>query len=135
MDELKSLRLNVSTDWAPGSSGAAVLDQCGNAIGHVSTIAPLSESSRAPRRAPRAPVETPKTPVEKPDARNESPAPKPDPGSGTPAPRAQPSDRFGGAVLITLHEAVPARGVLALARTLPGAASRKPMRPAVFDRR
>ncbi len=32
-------RLNVSTDWAPGSSGSAVLDGCGNAIGHVSTIA------------------------------------------------------------------------------------------------
>lgn len=31
-------RINVSTDWAPGSSGAAVLDQCGNAIGHVSEI-------------------------------------------------------------------------------------------------
>jgi hypothetical protein len=32
-------RLNVGTDWAPGSSGSAVLDVCGNAIGHVSTIA------------------------------------------------------------------------------------------------
>ena len=32
------LRVNVSTDWAPGSSGSAVLDQCGNVIGHVSTI-------------------------------------------------------------------------------------------------
>jgi hypothetical protein len=36
-------RLNVSTDWAPGSSGSAVLDECGNAIGHVSTIATVSE--------------------------------------------------------------------------------------------
>jgi hypothetical protein len=32
------IRMNVSTDWAPGSSGAAVLDTCGNAIGHVSLI-------------------------------------------------------------------------------------------------
>lgn len=31
-------RMDVSTDWAPGSSGAAVLDECGNAIGHVSEI-------------------------------------------------------------------------------------------------
>jgi hypothetical protein len=31
-------RLNVSTDWAPGSSGSAVLDEFGNAIGHVSEI-------------------------------------------------------------------------------------------------
>jgi hypothetical protein len=36
-------RLNVSTDWAPGSSGSAVLDQCGNVIGHVSTISAVSE--------------------------------------------------------------------------------------------
>jgi len=31
-------RMDVSTDWAPGSSGAAVIDECGNAIGHVSEI-------------------------------------------------------------------------------------------------
>ncbi len=36
-------RINISTDWAPGSSGSAVLDECGNAIGHVSTIAMVSE--------------------------------------------------------------------------------------------
>lgn len=35
----ESPRIEVSTDWAPGSSGAAVLDVCGNAIGHVSEIA------------------------------------------------------------------------------------------------
>jgi hypothetical protein len=33
-----SKRLNVSTDWAPGSSGSAVLDACGNAVGHVGSI-------------------------------------------------------------------------------------------------
>lgn len=32
------LRMGVSTDWAPGSSGAAVLDGCGNAIGLVSAL-------------------------------------------------------------------------------------------------
>lgn len=31
-------RMNVSTDWAQGSSGAAILDDCGNAIGHVARI-------------------------------------------------------------------------------------------------
>jgi Trypsin-like peptidase domain len=31
-------RINVSTDWAPGSSGSAVLDECGNVIGHVAII-------------------------------------------------------------------------------------------------
>jgi hypothetical protein len=30
--------IQVSADWAPGSSGSAVLDQCGNAIGHVSEV-------------------------------------------------------------------------------------------------
>lgn len=34
----ESFRIEVSTDWAPGSSGAAVVDECGNAIGHVSEI-------------------------------------------------------------------------------------------------
>ena len=36
-----ALRINVSTDWAPGSSGAAILDQYGNAIGHVTKIESL----------------------------------------------------------------------------------------------
>jgi hypothetical protein len=31
-------RMNVSTDWAPGSSGSAVLDRFGNAVGHVCRI-------------------------------------------------------------------------------------------------
>ena len=31
-------RVNVSTDWAQGSSGSAVLDDCGNVIGHVGSI-------------------------------------------------------------------------------------------------
>ena len=34
-------RINVSTEWAQGSSGAAVLDECGNAIGHVARIEPM----------------------------------------------------------------------------------------------
>lgn len=33
--------VQVSADWAPGSSGSAVLDACGNAIGHVSEIEPI----------------------------------------------------------------------------------------------
>jgi hypothetical protein len=32
-------RINVSTDWSFGSSGAPVLDEFGNAIGHVSLLA------------------------------------------------------------------------------------------------
>jgi hypothetical protein len=40
-------RINVSTDWAPGSSGSAVVDEFGNAIGHVSTISALSDEEES----------------------------------------------------------------------------------------
>ena len=40
-------RLNVSTDWAPGSSGSAILDECGNVIGHVSTISTFPGEANA----------------------------------------------------------------------------------------
>jgi trypsin-like peptidase len=43
------LVLDVSTDWAPGSSGAAVIDECGNAIGLVSAILALQEDVEAVR--------------------------------------------------------------------------------------
>ena len=34
-------RMDVSADWAPGSSGSAILDEHGNVIGHVARIRPL----------------------------------------------------------------------------------------------
>jgi hypothetical protein len=40
-------RINVSTDWAPGSSGSAILDECGNAIGHVSTISTFTDENKS----------------------------------------------------------------------------------------
>ncbi|MFO1483335.1 MAG: redoxin domain-containing protein [Verrucomicrobiaceae bacterium] len=36
--DASSQRLNVSTDWAQGSSGSAILDEFGNVIGHVARI-------------------------------------------------------------------------------------------------
>jgi hypothetical protein len=82
---LRELRLNVSTDWALGSSGAAVLDDRGNAIGHVARIQALTldgseEGSAQPRERKRKPA--------------------------------------GGSseTVLVLHEAVPARGVMELAR-------------------
>jgi hypothetical protein len=52
-------RLNVSTDWAPGSSGSAVLDECGNVIGHVANISTpraetpaRTEDAKVPKPAP-----------------------------------------------------------------------------------
>ena len=41
------LRVNVSTDWAPGSSGSPVLDACGNAICHVATISHLGDAKNS----------------------------------------------------------------------------------------
>lgn len=84
LDGAKALRVHVSTDWAPGSSGAAVLDACGNVLGHVSTIAVLSGNE---------------------------PPPASKPGEAAKPPQPRPGQ-------IVLHEAVPARCVLLLARTL-----------------
>lgn len=39
-------RIDLSTDWAPGSSGSAVLDEYGNAMGHVSSISVISEEDQ-----------------------------------------------------------------------------------------
>ena len=41
IDALLHLRVNLSTDWAPGSSGSPLFDSAGNVIGHVSTISGL----------------------------------------------------------------------------------------------
>jgi thiol-disulfide isomerase/thioredoxin len=46
--EARFQRLHVSTDWAPGSSGSAVLDECGNAIGHVARIQSISKNGQNP---------------------------------------------------------------------------------------
>ncbi len=50
-----ALKLNVSTRWAPGSSGSAVLDTYGNAIGHVALIKTLAKP-QAKKDAPRNPT-------------------------------------------------------------------------------
>lgn len=40
---LANLKLNVSSRWAPGSSGSPVFDHCGNVIGHVAMIQGMSD--------------------------------------------------------------------------------------------
>jgi hypothetical protein len=50
----EATRINVSTDWAPGSSGSAILDECGNAIGHVSTVSAFIEDEKAKTQSPAA---------------------------------------------------------------------------------
>lgn len=113
LEDVTRLRLNVSTDWAPGSSGAAVLDACGNALGHVAMIAPLSEADLA----------DPEEPADPPPAAEKSADP-PRAADG-PADHAPPKGRRDkdrkpdDTPLIIVHEAVPARGVLLLVRAMP----------------
>ena len=45
-EDLRYLWMNVSTDWAQGSSGAPVLDHCGNVICHVAAITNLGDGYR-----------------------------------------------------------------------------------------
>ena len=80
LEGVKHLRLDVSCDWAPGSSGAAVLDVCGNCVGHVSAVITNTE--------PRSTT------------------------TNGGAPSSAPP--------LILHEAVPARGVMLLARAMSG---------------
>jgi len=88
LEQLSYLRVNFGTDWAPGSSGAPILDQCGNVAGHVSSIHPLSR--------PQPDVEITQNKPEEKDPKQ-------------PAPKFNPP-------LITVHEGIPARGVMALIR-------------------
>jgi hypothetical protein len=110
LEQLESLRVNVSTDWAPGSSGAAVLDEHGNAIGHVSRVAPLAPTGRIANREVSEPV---KDAVAVGDEK---------PKKTTP--------RKPETVVITLHEAIPARAIRALATHAESAGATKDAAPA-----
>jgi hypothetical protein len=85
----RKLRVHVSTDWAPGSSGAAVLDSYGNSIGHVCSIESVFSD-------------------------DEDPAPPPKKGKGgkpgkkVSKKKEPPPER---APMLLLHEAVTTRGV------------------------
>lgn len=49
--------LETTLDWAPGSSGSALLDALGNCVGHVSQIEPLqAPQTAAPRSNQNAPA-------------------------------------------------------------------------------
>jgi thiol-disulfide isomerase/thioredoxin len=81
---VENLRLNVSTDWAIGSSGAAIVNMYGNVVGHVARIRPMglgrTTGNEAQDRQRR------------------------DAGTSV------------GPTVLVMHEAIPARGVMALAR-------------------
>ena len=46
----KPVWLETTTDWAPGSSGSALVDQFGNAVGHVSEIQTVLEEPMPARK-------------------------------------------------------------------------------------
>jgi len=48
-DKTAGRRLIVSTDWAPGSSGSAILDSCGNVVGHVDTVQTFASKKKPAR--------------------------------------------------------------------------------------
>ena len=62
--EVRPVWMSVSTDWAPGSSGSAVIDLKGNIVGHVSEIETLVDDP--PEPAPKANAEGGKKQPEKP---------------------------------------------------------------------
>lgn len=96
----RAFRMHVSTDWAPGSSGAPVLDAFGNAVGHVAVISSLKKSARRPAPKPSA---KPTTKNANSDGHEHKPLAPPTSSTTT---------------MITLHEAVPARAVKLLAESL-----------------
>jgi Trypsin-like peptidase domain len=50
MEIPKPVWLETTTDWAPGSSGSALIDQFGNAVGHVSEIQTVLEEPSPMRK-------------------------------------------------------------------------------------
>ena len=104
---LAAVRMDVDMPWAPGSSGAALLDQCGNAIGHVSEIRPLSNGMPAPGM-PGA------MSAAEAAERSEEQAAELDQA-------ATLGDLEARNTMITLHVAVPVRGVQFLATRPPTA--------------
>lgn len=101
----RNLRLHVSADWAPGSSGAALLDVYGNAVGHVSVIDPIV-SDDPPQPEEKTGKQGKKTQKKSPPAADAS-------------------------TLIILHEAVAARSVRMLAESMKAPVPAAPATPAV----
>ena len=116
LEDAARIRMNVSTEWAPGSSGSAILDPCGNVIGHVAAMAPLSEAygGLAPPSADA--LQTPPPAAGGKGGKKGKAGGK---GRQKKAPKGEPA--LDTTTLITLHEAVPARGVLLLIHSMDGA--------------
>jgi len=105
LDGIKQLRLNVSTPWAPGSSGAAVLDASGNAIGHVWSIVEVGYGGPPAPDANQPRATSPKVSGAK-EAGAES------------AKEPAAEETSESAPVFQLHTAIPARSVRLLAESM-----------------
>jgi hypothetical protein len=90
--------VQVSTEWAQGSSGSAVIDLCGNVIGHVSEIQTMLEDSDAS--------------IDNEDATTDKPAAKPEEKPATDAKPEELPEAPG--TVIVFHDAIAACNVKAL---------------------
>lgn len=106
LNDARFLRMNVGTDWSPGSSGAAVVDARGNAVGHVARISTLQQP---PPNAAPAPGGMPEAPAT--------------------APASQPAPR-SLATYVVLHDATPVRGIRLLVEAANKTAATQPAQPA-----
>ncbi len=98
-NDLQKLRINVSTDWAPGSSGSPVLDEFGNVIGHVSRIRTEVATPQSNERAEA-------------DRAESQPPPTTSPATTQPIGARNPTTRpFNPGTQIVLREGIPARSV------------------------
>ncbi len=98
--DARSLRMDVSVNWSPGSSGAAVVDECCSIMAHVSKISTLTGPAMD-RPAPRAGGPTTRE------------------GDG---PASNPARSGAVATYIPLHEAAPVRGLRLLVDAMNGRA-------------
>jgi hypothetical protein len=114
---VRKLRLNVSTDWAPGSSGAPILDGAGNAIGHVSTIQGFSTPPDAESDTDRKGGDAARGPS--------SAAGKSGDRAGSQTNDATEED-VGADPVLQVHTAVPARGIRLLIQAMGQAAAKLP---------
>ena len=99
--------VQVSTDWAQGSSGSAVLDRFGNAIGHVSEIQTmLDDSEPLPQEEDEEPSDHPPVKAEEKPKADAKPETKPD---------AKPEEiSEAPGTVIVFHDAIAASTVKAM---------------------
>ena len=115
----RNLRIHVSCDWAPGSSGSPVLDECGNALAHVTEIESLLDDPS---------FDEDEMKEERTDPKREGPEPATDDETAGKAESDadEETDPYADApaTMMVLHSATPARGVRLLAEKCDAEAAR-----------